>query len=222
MKRMQIAILAAAVFLCVAGSVSAQLGMNIFKKPNIADIFKPVVGSGATYEERRTNGDRGPTQMEMFVVGTELIDGQPGYWVEVGHQDPQSSQMLYGKLLVTREFQMRKMIFQQPGQPAMEMVMNPSDKSRSHMNEEMEKWHNVGPDTITVPAGTFLCQHWKKDDGVGDAWVSDKVTPMSLVKYVSSNETMALVKTLTGMTDHITGPVTKFDPQKLMQRQKPQ
>lgn len=228
MKRIHIAILAAAACLCVAGSVSAQLGMNLFKKPNIADIFKPVVGSGATYEQRRTDGDRAPTQMEMFIVGTELVDGQQGYWMEVGHQDAKG-QMMYGKVLVTKDFQLRKTVFQQPGQPAMEMDLNPNEKTRSHLNQEMEKWHNAGPDTITVPAGTFLCQHWKKDDGVGDVWVSDKVTPMSMVKSVSTNETMVLVKQITGVTDHITGPVQKFDPQLLreqmqqqMQRQKPQ
>jgi len=94
------------------------------------------------------------------------------------------------------------------------------------MQEEIEKWHMVGSESITVPAGTFSCQHWKKDQGVGDAWVSDKVSPMSLVKSVSENDTMVLVKVLSGATDHITGPVTKFDPQMMqrmqqMQQQKP-
>ena len=93
------------------------------------------------------------------------------------------------------------------------------------MTEEMDKWHSVGAETITVPAGTYICQHWKKDSGVGDVWVSDKVTPMGMVKSVSAGETMVLLKVITGATDHITGPVTKFDPEMLkrqmMQQQKP-
>jgi hypothetical protein len=228
MKRMHIALLAAAAgYLCMTSDAAAQLGMNIFKKPNIADIFKPVVGTGALYEQQRTGGQKGPTQMEMSVVGRELTDGQEGYWVQFGMQQGQPPRMIYSKVLVTREFQMKRIVFQQPGQPAMEMPFNPTEKTNSYMKEEMEKWHNVGPDTITVPAGTFLCQHWKKDAGVGDAWVSDKITPMSLVKSVNSGDTMVLVKTLTGVTDHITGPVTKFDPQLLRQQmmqqtQKPQ
>ena len=225
MKRVQIAILAAAACLCLTTSVSAQFGMNIFKKPNIADIFKPVVGNGAVYQEQRTKGDRGPTQMEMFIVGTELVDGQQGYWMEVGHPGGNNGQMTYGKVLVTSDFRMKKVVFQEPGKPAMEMDLTSTDATRSHMNQEMEKWHNLGPDTVTVPAGTFLCQHWKKDTGTGDVWVSDKVTPMSMVKLVDENQTTVLLKTISGAQDHITGPVTKFDPQMMMQqmqRQKPQ
>jgi hypothetical protein len=30
-------------------------GLSPFKKPNIADIFKPVVGNGAVYETQRTD-----------------------------------------------------------------------------------------------------------------------------------------------------------------------
>jgi len=90
------------------------------------------------------------------------------------------------------------------------------------MKEELEKWHKVGMEPVTVPAGTFLCQHWKKDSGVGDVWASDKVTPMGMVKSVQEHETMTLIKTISGATDHITGPVTKFDPQQMMrQRQQP-
>ena len=224
MKRMQIALLGVAC-LCLTSTVSAQLGMNLFKKPNISDIFKPVVGSGALYEQQRTDSQRPATQMEMTVVGKELIDGQQGFWMQMGHQESKTGQMVYAKMLVNGDFQMKKIVFQQPGQPAMEMPFNPSEKTKSHMTEEMDKWHSVGAETITVPAGTYICQHWKKDSGVGDVWVSDKVTPMGMVKSVSAGETMVLLKVITGATDHITGPVTKFDPEMLkrqmMQQQKP-
>jgi hypothetical protein len=230
MKRIQIAILAAASCLCLTGSVSAQLGnMNPFKKPNIADIFKPVVGNGGLYEKQRTDRQAAPTQFEMTVVGKETVDGEEGYWMEFGTQESKTGQMIYGKSLMTRDFKFKKMVFQQPGKPAMEMSFNPTDRTKSHMSEEMEKWHQVGTESITVPAGTFSCAHWKKDTGVGDVWVSDKVTPMGMVKSVSEGETMVLLKVITGAQDHITGPVTKFDPQLMMQqmqqqmqRQKPQ
>jgi len=218
MKRMQIVVLAAAGFLCVTSSVSAQLGMNIFKKPNIADIFKPVVGSGGLYETQRTDTQKPPTQMEMTIVGKEMVDGQQGYWMEMGHQAGKTGQVMYTKMLVTNDFQFKKLVFQQPGQPAMEMPFSPNDQTKGHMTEEMEKWHQVGTESITVPAGTFSCVHWKKDGGVGDVWVSDKVTPMGMVKSINAGDTMVLLKVITGATDHITGPVTKFDPQAL-QRQ---
>lgn len=94
------------------------------------------------------------------------------------------------------------------------------------MQEEVDKWHSVGNETITVPAGTFSCVHWKKDTGVGDFWLSDKISPMEMVKSVSSGDTMVLLKVITDAKDHITGPVTKFDPQALqrqmMQQPRPQ
>jgi hypothetical protein len=126
--------------------------------------------------------------------------------------------MIYGKSLLTKDFKMKKIVYQQPGQPAMEVPFNPSEQTNSHMQEEIEKWHQAGSETITVPAGTFSCVHWKKDTGDGDVWLSDKVTPMGMVKSVSKNDSMVLLKVITGATDHITGPVTKFDAE-MMKRQ---
>jgi hypothetical protein len=220
MKRMQVVLLVAAGCLFVAGTAAAQMGMNLFKKPNIADIFKPVVGAGAVYEQQRTDaqGASKSNTLEMSIVAKETVDGKDGYWMEVGHTEG-SGQIGYGKVLITKDdFQFHRMIFQQPGQPAMEIPFNPAQQTKTHMQEEIDKWHQVGTETITVPAGTFSCQHWKKDQGVGDAWVSDKVSPLSLVKSVTDNDTMVLVKVLSGATDHITGPVTKFDPQQMRQQ----
>jgi hypothetical protein len=166
-----------------------------------------------------------PTQMEMTIVGKDSVDGQPAWWMEMGMQDPRTGQTMYSKMLVTNDFQFHKIVFQQPGQPAMEMPFNPSQNTRNHMNDELEKWHAVGSETVTVPAGTFSCQHWKKDQGDGDVWVSDKVSPMQLVKSTGPNETMVLLKVITGATDHITGPVKQFDPQafgRQMMQQQPQ
>ncbi len=74
------------------------------------------------------------------------------------------------------------------------------------------------------PAGTFRCAHWKKDDGTDEVWTSDKVSPMAMVKQVGKNNSMVLTKIITGATDHITGPVTTFDPKVLhaAAQQKPQ
>jgi hypothetical protein len=220
MKRLQVVLLAAVGCLCLSSGVAGQMGMNVFKKPNITDIFKPVVGNGAAYETQGLEKDKGPTQMEMTVVGQEVVDGQQGYWMEFGHVTGKTGGMMYMKMLVTKDFEYKKIVFQQPGQPAMEMPYNSTDDKKNYMKEELEKWHKVGTETITVPAGTFSCAHWKKDEGVGDAWVSDKISPMGLIKSVNDGRTMVLTKVITGATDHITGPVTKFDPQALMQQHK--
>ena len=225
MKRTGICLLAVVGCLVLTATLDAQFNVNPFKKPNITDIFHPVVGSGAAYEVQHTDKSDAPMHMEMVVVGTEMVGVQQGYWMEMGHQERKTGEMSYMKMLVTPDFQPKKIIIQAPGKGAMEMPFNPSDETKNTMKEELEKWHKVGMEPVTVPAGTFLCQHWKKDSGVGDVWASDKVTPMGMVKSVQEHETMTLIKTISGATDHITGPVTKFDPQQMMrqrQQQKPQ
>jgi hypothetical protein len=225
MNRIRKTLLAAAACLLIAGTGVAQLGsMNPFSKPNITDIFKPVVGGGAVYEMQHTDKSDQVRQMEMSIVGTEMVDGKPGWWMEMGHQDGKTGEMRYMKMLVSSDFVPQKMVMQRPGKGAMEIAIPPDTQDRKTMKDEMEKWHKVGMEPVSVPAGTFLCQHWKKDSGVGDVWASDKITPMGMVKSVQENQTMVLVKVISGATDHITGPVTKFDPQMMrqqMQQQKP-
>jgi hypothetical protein len=96
--------------------------------------------------------------------------------------------------------------------------VNQNMKTKQKMEENMEKWHKVGTETITVPAGTFLCDHWAKDDGTESVWASSKVSPMGLVKSERPNSTMTLVKTLSNAQDHITGTPRKFDPQAMRQQ----
>jgi hypothetical protein len=73
-------------------------------------------------------------------------------------------------------------------------------------------------ETITVPAGTFNCEHWKSD--YSDFWVSTKVSPFSLVKDVDNNSADVLVKTIENAKDHIMGPVKPYDAKAVMQYMK--
>ena len=216
MKRLRFVLLATACCLCLAGGANAQLGgMNFFSKPNIADIFKPVVGQGAVYLST-TEGKPGH-EMEMTIVGKEMTPAGEAYWMEMAMPHA-GEQKIYSKMLTTKDFQFSKVIFQMPGQGAMEMPMTPTDKDRADMKSEMAKYTQVGTETITVPAGTFSCAHWKKADGTDDVWTSDKVTPMAMVKQVGKTHSMLLVRQITGAQDHITGPVTPFDPKAFAQR----
>ena len=219
MKPTFLGVLALAAGFAVPPDANAQFAnMNPFHKPNIADLFHPVVGQGAVYEEQRKDGTKTP--LELSIVAKETVDGQEGFWLEVGHSERGSEAMAYSKILVVKDtFEMKKMIFLMPGstQP-IEYPMNQSQKTKQRMEEEKDKWHKVGTETITVPAGTFSCEHWAKDDGTGDIWASSKVGPMSLVKSVDKNNTMVLVKQLSSAPEHITGTPQKFDPQMFRQQ----
>lgn len=226
MKRLHVIVVAACLCFAIGTVARAQMNMNFFKRPAIAEIFHPVVGSGSVYQTTHTNSARsqeGQDTVEMSVVGKEIADGKEAYWLEFGHAESGRQGTFYGKVLITTDdFQFHRMIFAMPGQPAMEMPMNMSHSDRNKTAEDLGKWAKVGTESITVPAGTFVCQHWKKDDGKSEIWASDKISPFGMVKQISPEQTQVLVKVLTDVKDHITGPVTKFDPRafgQLMQQQ---
>jgi hypothetical protein len=217
MKRTALVLLATTLCTTLAYRASAQFGFSPIKRPNIANIFHPVVGQGAAYDTIDKDGKK--SHMEMYVVDKEMVGTEQGYWMEVGHSADASGNLTYGKMLVTpADFKFHKMIFVMPGQTQpMEMDMERS-KGRDAMEEQLEKWHSVGSETITVPAGTFSCEHWTKDDGKGDAWASTKVGPMGLVKSVEDGRIMVLAKIITDAKTRITGTPVKFDPKMMMQQ----
>lgn len=221
-KGMQALFTAFALCAFFATLAQAQMGgLDFFKKNAISSIFHPVVGAGAVYESADASSSATKRDTEMLVVGKEVVGAQEGYWLEIGLNEKQGP--MYSKVLITKDdFQIRKIVFQMNGMPAMEMPFNPNSSESQHMRDEMTKWSQAGNETVTVPAGTFSCVHWKKNDGKGDIWASDKVFPFGMVKSVESNSTMVLVKIITDGKDHITGPVQPFNPQvfgQLMQNQ---
>jgi hypothetical protein len=130
---------------------------------------------------------------------------------------------MVSKVLMTRDdFQAHKTIVQMQGQQAMEMPMNPDTAHETAMLDNAKEWHSVGSESITVPAGTFTCEHWRNDAKGSDVWMSDKVTPFGMVKETGKDSSMVLSKVLSEVTDRITGPVTKFDMQQMMQQMQQQ
>jgi hypothetical protein len=218
MKRFQIILLAACVSLAIGAVARAQMGMNFFKRPAIADFFKPVVGSGAVYQTIDTARNADKSSMEMLVVGREMVGAKEGYWLEFSIETKAMNGTMYSKVLVTKDdFEMHRTIFQLPGAPAMEMPAGTGAGQGKKIGDNLSQWSQVGTETVTVPAGTFVCQHWTKKDGKGDVWVNDKIIPFGMVKEVSSGSSEVLLKTIADAKDHITGPVTPFDPRVFQQ-----
>jgi hypothetical protein len=210
MKRTQFLTVAAVACLSLAAAARAQMGIDLFKKPGIASVFNPVVGHGGLYEEQ--SGDSGKTNNEISVVGKESVNGKDAFWIAFARPEKEEG-MVYGKMLVTKDdFQWHRMIVQRGSQQPIEMPVNPTARTKQHMENEMEQWHVAGNETVTVPAGTFSCQHWQKNDGKGDVWTSDKVSPFGIVKEVSPGRSMILIKVITDAKDHITDTPKKFDP----------
>ena len=195
--------------------VRAQPGMEMFQKKGISGFFKPVVGHGAVYEEQR-NGRK--QSSEMLIVGKESVEGKDGYWMEAGMADKERGGTVYAKVLVTpTDFQFHRTISQMPGKQPVEYTF-PTSSRKPKLDSELDKWHKVGTESITVPAGTFSCEHWTKNDGKSDIWMSTQVTPIGLVKEVAPERTTVLVKVITDAKDHITGTPQKFDIEAMKQQ----
>ena len=206
--------------LSAAVALAVPLAAQMFgPRVTLSGVWHPVVGSGAAYEQ--TVDGKEKNQLEITVVGKEDVGGKTGYWVEMmATQQGKADDVLGKTLMVVADegITATKAVFQMAGQPPMEMdlSMGPGARAKQNFSDITEKAQLVGTETITVPAGTFTCQHYHMKDNSGDGWISDKITPWSLVKSQDKNSTVVLVKVITDAKDRITGTPTKFDPSQMM------
>lgn len=209
------------ILVALASPLYAQMGMGP-RMPDMNGIWYPVVGSGGTYEMTDRDGKKSP--MDITIVGKEDVNGKPGYWMEMAMSNPRSGGDMFMKYLLApgdSGMTATKMVMQQPGQDPMEMDMSmmnmggrrPAAAIPTNIRDKADL---VGTETITVPAGTFSCEHYRMKDGSSEVWVSNKVSPWGLVKMQGKNNAMVLTKIITDAKDHITGTPKKFDPMEMM------
>ena len=195
--------------LLVAAPLMAQIGM---RPPQFNGIWSPVVGSGATYETTGSDGNK--NQMTIAVVSKEDVDGKTGYWMEMAFSG-RDAQTTYTQVLMVldgAQTHIEKMVLQMPGRPPMEMPMEMMKGAQrqatpADVRQDAEK---VGTESVTTPAGSFDCEHWRTRNGQ-DVWVSPKITPWGLVKTSGGSASMTLTKVITDAKSHITGTPQKFD-----------
>jgi len=214
MKSIRSLAAAAAAVLGMAGACWSQ---GMMRPPNIPGEFKPVVGSGATYQLTDKKGTA--HEWTWAVVGKETVDGQDAYWLEMRSTTPQGGVVMKELLAMQGGTpDIKRMIMQTPGRPPMEM---PTEMMHMGMMQHGQQAGGsphgmgevVGSETVTVPAGTFDTQHYRSttNGNTADVWASTKVSPYGLIKMTSSDgTTMVLQKVL----DHETSQITQ-EPQKM-------
>jgi hypothetical protein len=186
------------------GARAQMFGMGV---QEVRGVFKPVVGSGASYESVKTDGRK--TQFDIAIVDK---DPSGAYWTEYAMTDQRSKGMVYAKSLIAQQGNdavIQRMIVQMPGRPPMEMSSMMQGMGHQKMNQKIDirgEAQNMGTESITTPAGTFSCQHWRSTKDGSDFWISDKVTPWGLVKASDKDgSSMTLVRVITDAKSHITG-----------------
>ena len=206
--------IAAAIILMTLSSISmgwAQgMGGGMGRQvPHLLGDFKPVVGSGAEYQ---MTTQKGTMDFSYVIVGKEDVGGSPGYWMEIrskGSELPGETVMKQLMVLDGAKPQIKRMIMQSAGRPPMEfpLAMMPGMAQRAEGGGDHSPGIKVGSETITVPAGTFECDHFRKQESRGtlDIWISSKVSPYGTVKMTNGEVTMVLEKVLSNETSHIQG-----------------
>ena len=208
--------------LCFGSAVAAlaQMGMGM-RPPTIPGEFKPVVGSGAQYQMTTKQGN---LDMAVAVVGKESVNGADGYWMEQRMLGGKGAGMISKLLMVMSGDQpgIKRMIVQMPPRPPMEMpvgmmgMMGGMAKNAPRPEAgggPQGKGELLGTESVTVPAGTFECQHYRSqsEHGSADVWFTTKVSPYGLVKMTSADTTMVLEKVLSNETSQIKGEPQKMN-----------
>jgi len=217
MSRKKVAgiIIALVVSFAVLGQCQMMGGRRGSRPPQMLGTFNPVVGAGAAYQ--MVMKDR-TTTFAYAIVGKEDVEGSTGYWMEIrtsGPDAPGETVMKQLMVLGGDKPQVKRMIMQSAGRPPMEMptgMMNMQQRGGAGQAGDSEPGVKVGSESVTVPAGTFDCDHYRKQTQGGpvDVWVSTKVSPYGTVKMTSGEMTMVLEKVLSNEASHIQG-----EPQKL-------
>jgi len=195
----------------VVGLAAVAWGQKMAQPPPMMGEFKPVVGTGAQYEATA----KGQKYMWTYaVVGKETVQGQDGYWLEMRMEGMPQGNMIMKQLIVMQggKAEIKRMINQVAGQPPMEMPMMMMNMMKGKQQASSGGMgEKVGTEPVIVPAGTFLCDHYRKSGAAtADLWVSSKVPPYGMVKMASADLNMVLVKVLSNETSQIKGEPKKM------------
>jgi hypothetical protein len=213
------AVMISVVALAVAGGLWAQRGgMGMMgSMPSLPGLQNPTVGSGSEYLMTSKGKEM---DIAMVALGKEDVSGATGFWMEQRTNSPElGGEMVMKELVVTTgsETGIKRMIMQQPGKPPMEMPAMMMSMMKQHQpppsipaggaTGKGGMGELVGTESVTVPAGTFSCQHYRKQEQNGpvDVWISTQVTPFAMVKMTGPDTSMVLKKVLTNEKSHITG-----------------
>ena len=219
MKNLRFVAFALFCLLVTTATANAQMGMGMRQRMP-SGVFNPVVGSGAAYDVQPASGPK--TSIEYAIVGKESVNGKDGYWMEWTTSGGEMGQMVMKVLIVpdASGTTTSKVIMQMAGRPPMEMPMQmgAGRASSSAPSDIRSTAEDVGSESVTTPAGTFVCEHYRMKDGSGDTWVSTKVAPLGVVKHQGKDSTMVLTKIITDAKDKIVGTPQPFNPMMMMQQ----
>ncbi len=214
MKLFRSAVICACGVVGLAAIASAQMGMGM-RPPMPMGIFTPTVGAGAIYDETAQDGTK--TSIEYDLVGKESVGGHDGFWLEFV-MNQKMGPMVMKMLIVPGSDQPTAHLIMQMGKnPPMDMTQMAQRGNSAKPNYDVRNGsQDLGKESVTTPAGTFACEHYRSSTG-GDSWVSSQVPPFGMVKSVNNGTTLVVTKVVSDAKDRIVGTPVPFNPQLMMQ-----
>ena len=169
--------------------------------PPIFGKIKPKVGSWAQYSMEAVKGEKTHSKglIRMAVVGKE----GDSLWIEQKFameipKPRKGAEEIATKMLMGQDGVEKMYMKSSHGVLDMTSMMGAAARKK-HAANQRAKMTEVGPETITVAAGTFKTTHYTFDDGKtsGDTWINKEAGPYGMIRQVHHNgkivSTMELV-----------------------------
>ena len=188
---------------CAAGLLLAAVAP--VRAQDVCSQYRPTPAVGSWAEYVNTRGDQSST-MRLAIVGQEKRDGKDAVWFESASESPRGKMVV--ELLVPSfpfaQGDVMEMVVKRGDDPAMKMpgaMMGGAGRGgpgRGRGGNAASSWETecktmtvVGPESVTVPAGTFKTTHLRNSADSTDVWVNKDV-PFGFVKSVSRGGSMTL------------------------------
>lgn len=183
--------------LCSACAAVLRAQIPMAGPPYVPGEFTPVLGSGAQYEFTSTDGTK--THWTFAVVGKERVQRKDAYWLEARVVEGKRAGPITDSLILTQGKNQGtvRVVVQEPDTLPTEIPVFPAKENAKRGFDSGLRDNGLGEkagtETITTPAGTFECEHYRGDAyaGGGDVWVSASVAPFGVVKWTPAPQSTA-------------------------------
>ena len=163
----------------------------------IEQVKFPAVGRWAEYQALYNKTD--PYTIRYAVVGGERREGKDLKWLEL-RMKGEKGNIVYQMLVPGSAAELgnvQEIVMKSGDKPAMKMdgmmlnMIRGQMEKQSFLSDVCKDVTLVGPESVTVPAGTFQTRHFRSDKYTSDSWLSSDI-PFAMVKSVGKNYEMAL------------------------------
>lgn len=204
---------------CMVATASCVLSLLLFAGVTLSQIgtfpgmpltldktfWNPIVGAGALYQVQVEGDAASNGTMEVDVLSRERVNGQDAFWIQVTGKQTSKPEWVW-KMLVANDFphQVLRSTFQLAGHPVTPLATKEPTRYR-----DSEATEYLDRETVAVPAGTFVCEHYRSKKTPGDIWLSKRVVLWGIVKdegqHNGNSVRVTLLRTLTHTKNVVLG-----------------